>query len=479
MVVIVAYFAIMAILGLVAWKKNTTSDDYFVAGKKLGTFSLAAMWLSTWIGGASIVGTVSDSYSTGIAGGWYVTILAVGTFLFGITFTKLTKRLGDKLKNITYPALIESRYDRRTGSIVVICCFFANIGYLASQLVALGTMLSTITGWEPFTSFVVGTLITVAYSAIGGLMAITYTTWVQFILILLGTVFLGMPISAHAIGGIGNISSLPAEFFDLGRTGWATTLALGVSSIFSFYTSMSSYTRCFAAKNSKVARAGTLWAAAGVFGIAIGATYMGLAAKVLMPELRSGTSPYAALVGTYFPAGVSGLVMVGVLAAIMSTGVVSINGCATNISVDIYRERMNPNAPDKKVRHLGIISSFIVGIAGAALAWWKYNVIDLLLLAFTFQAASLFFPTVMGVFWKKPTSKAAFYSMAASFAVVVVWLIGEALELGSIFTVDALWPGLLTSLVVMLAVTYLVPPTEQDKENAERFCSISLSKTEE
>ncbi len=46
-VIIVVYFAIMAILGVVAWKRNKTSEDYFVAGKSLGTFSLAAMWLSS------------------------------------------------------------------------------------------------------------------------------------------------------------------------------------------------------------------------------------------------------------------------------------------------------------------------------------------------------------------------------------------------------------------------------------------------
>lgn len=475
LIVIVVYFLLMAVLGLLAYKRNKTSDDYFVAGKKLGTFSLAAMWLSTWIGGASIVGTASDSYAVGIAGGWYVIILAIGTFLFGITFTGLAKRLGERLQDITYPALIESRYDRKTGGIVVVCCFFANIGYLASQLVALGTMLSTITGLSSPASFAVGTIVTVAYSAIGGLMAITYTTWIQFILILLGTVFLGVPISAIAIGGFANISVLPADYFDMGRAGWSTILALGVSSIFSFYTSMSSYTRCFAAKTSKIARNGTLWAALGVLGVAFGATYMGMAAKVLFPALPEKGSAYAALVGTYFPAGISGLVLVGVLAAIMSTGVVSINGCATNVSIDIYRDRMCPDAPDRRIKGIGIVSSFAVGIVGAALAWWKYNVVDLLLLAFTFQAASMFFPTVLGVFWKKPTAKAAFYSIAASFTVVIIWLVCDMLGLGGIFAIDALWPGLLTSLVVLLAVSYAAAPTEEDKKKADIFCSISRS----
>ena len=471
-VIIVVYFSVMFILGIVAWKRNKTSEDYFVAGKSLGTFSLASMWLSSWIGGASIVGTATDAYNLGVSGGWYVIILALGTLIFGLTFTQLVKRLGDKLHDITYPALITSRYDKKAGTVVVVSCFLANVGFLSSQLVAMGSMLTTITGWDPWTSFLVSTVITIIYSAIGGLLAITYTTWIQFVLIILGTVVLGIPLAARAMGGLGEIATLPSEWFDIGRYGWPTIIALGVSSIFSFFTSMDSYTRSFAAKNSKVARRGTIWAAVGVLCIAVGATYMGMAAKVLMPDMADGSSAYAAIVVNYFPTGISGLVLVGVFAAIMSTGVVCINSCAANVSVDIYRDRINPKASDKNVSLMGIASSLAVGIVGAALAWWKYDIVDLLLLALTFQAASLFFPTVFGMFWKRATKKAAFASMCVSLAVVFIWLLGDGMHWGKIFEIDALWPGLLASGIVFFAVALLVKPTEDDIQKAELFCSV-------
>lgn len=470
-VIIIGYFAVMALLGLVAYKRNKSSEDYFVAGKSLGTFSLAAMWLSSWIGGASIVGTATDGYNLGVSGGWYVSILALGTFIFGITFTKIAKRLGEKLQSITYPQLITNRYDNKTGVVVVICCFMANIGFLSSQLVALGSMLSTMTGWDQSTCFLIGTVITVAYSAIGGLMAITYTTWIQFILIVAGTVVLGIPLASKAMGGMSQLSTLPPEWFDIGRRGWPTIIALAVSSIFSYFTTMDSYTRCFAAKSEKVARNGAIWAAVGVLFIAFGATYIGMAARVAIPDLPAGSSAYAALVVNFFPKGISGLVLVGVLAAIMSTGVVCINCCAANVSMDIYKERIRPDAPDKTIKLLGIISSLGSGVIGALLAWWKYDIVSLLLLALTFQAAALFFPTVLGVFWKKPTSKAAFVSVVASFSVVIVWLVGDALNLGGIFKVDALWPGLLTSGVVFIAMSLFGKPTDDDIRKAELFCT--------
>ena len=158
-IIIVVYFAVMAVMGIIAYRRNKTSEDFFVAGKSMGTFSLAAMWLSSWIGGSSIVGTSTDAYNLGVTGGWYVTILAVGCVIFGLTFSKVTKTLGDKLKNITYPGLIMSRYDRVSSDIVIICCFLANVGFLASQLVAMGSMLTTITGWSASTCFIISTVI--------------------------------------------------------------------------------------------------------------------------------------------------------------------------------------------------------------------------------------------------------------------------------------------------------------------------------
>lgn len=469
-IIIIVYFAVMAILGVVGYKKNKTSEDYFLAGKKLGTFSLAAMWMSSWIGGSSIVGTSTNAYELGITGGWYVLILSVGCLIFGLTFSKLANRLGNKLKDMTYPALITSRYDGRSGMIVVICCFLANLGFLASQLVAMGSMLTTITGWSQSTCFVVSTVVTVAYSAIGGLLAITYTTWIQFILIIVGTVILGVPLASKAMGGLSQLNTLPPEWFDIGRQGWPTIIALAVSSIFSFFTSMDSYTRSFAAKDAKTSRNGTLWAAVAILFIAIGATIIGMAAKVLIPELPEGSSAYAALVARFFPAGISGIVLVGVFAAIMSTGVVCINCCAANISMDIYKSRMKPDASDNSVKVLGMVSSLAVGVIGALLAWWKYNVISLLLLAFTFQASSLFFPTVFGVFWKKPTAKASFVSMLVSLLVVLLWLVGDGMNWGPIFKIDALWPGLLSSGVIYVIMSLTDTPTKEDIARAEAFC---------
>ena len=470
-VIIILYFVAMAVIGIYAFRKNKSTDDYYVAGKTLGIFSIAAMWLSGWIGGSSIVGTSTDAYNLGVAGGWYVVILAIGTALFGLTFSKPAKRIGEKMQNITYSALIANRYDQRSGSIVLICSFLAQLGFIASQLVALGSMMGTLTGWDPSVCYIVSAIITIFYSAVGGMYAITYTTWIQFILIIAGTVVLGVPLAGRAMGGFAQVKTLPASYFDIGAYGWSTTLALAVSSIGSFFTSMDSYTRCFSAKSEKVSRKGALWAALGVLFIAASATFVGLAARVLMPELPEGSSAFAAVVAKYFPAGVSGIVMIGIFAAIMSTGVVSINMCSACITMDFYRDRINPKAEDAKLKRMGIITAIVSGVVAALVAWWKYNIISLLLMAFTFTTATLFFPTVCGLFWKKPNSKAAFVSMLCSLVVVIIWMVGDGAGWGPLFAIDALWPGLLVSGVTFFGITFLSKTSEEEAKKAEDFCN--------
>ena len=125
----------------------------------------------------------------------------------------------------------------------------------------------------------------------------------------------------------------------------------------------------------------------------------------------------------------------------------------------------------KTLKILGMITSLAVGIIGALLAWWKYNVISLLLLAFTFQASSLFFPTVLGMFWRKPTGNASFYSMVVSLACVFLWLIGNNLGWGGVFKLDAVWPGLISSLLVYVIMGMMAKPTAEDYAKADQFCA--------
>ena len=111
----------------------------------------------------------------GITGIWYVGTMAFGCALFALLFSGLVKKVGDKLKNITFPELIEARYDGRSRTVATISTILAYIAYTAGQLAAIGAILHTLLGWDPLHCFILGAVVVILYTTLGGLLAVTYT----------------------------------------------------------------------------------------------------------------------------------------------------------------------------------------------------------------------------------------------------------------------------------------------------------------
>lgn len=208
-----------------------------------GPISIMCLWMSAWIGGASITGTSSKAYELGITAVWYVFIIVIGTVLFAAVMTKPVKRIGDRMRNLTFPDFIESRYDSKTRVATTVTTILAYVAYTASQFVAGASMLNLLTGWSLPACFLITTVVIVVYTAIGGLLAVTYTDIAQMLLLVVGVVVLAVPVSMNVMH-TENLSfqALPESYFDIGAWGWPTIFALALSTIFSFFTSMDSYT---------------------------------------------------------------------------------------------------------------------------------------------------------------------------------------------------------------------------------------------
>jgi len=216
---IFAYLALMIAIGLYASRKQDSVEDFFIAGGRLGTFSIACLWLASWVGGATVVGGVAKAYEFGISGSWYTICMAIGCLTFGLFFAARVKRWGNE-----------------------------------RQL-------------------------------------LTYTDWVQFAMLFIGIVIIGIPIAIESGGTWEALSTqLPSEHFN--PTGWgvATMLALGVSLPLSFFVAMDNYTRMFAARNEQVAKRGTLLATVFLLPIAVGTVWIGMTAVLTHPGIENGDS---------------------------------------------------------------------------------------------------------------------------------------------------------------------------------------------
>ena len=452
--IIFAYLALMIAIGIYASRRQDSVEDYFIAGGKLGSFSIACLWLASWVGGAAVVGGTTKAFEFGISGGWYTTCMLIACLLFGFFFAVRVKREGNKHNLLTYPDFIETRYDSRTRIVATITTILAYIGYAAGQLAAAGAVLSTLLGWDYSSSLLLASAIIVVYTATGGFLAVTYTDWVQITLLLVGVVIVGIPISIANGGTLEAFATgLPAGHFNPIGWGLPTMLALGVSIPLAFFVAMDCYTRMFAAKDEVAAKRGTYLAAALLVPLVIGSTWLGLTAAVLYPGVESEGDILSRLIIDIFPVGLKGLLLVGLLAALMSTADICILTAAANGSRDIYQRYMNPDVEPKQLFRISMVLAAIVGVASALMAWQMQDIVGILLLAFTVNAAALFVPTIAMVTLKNVNTDAAFWSISLALLTVVTWYGASVMKLAPVFQNDPLWPGLIVSIVVFSAIS--------------------------
>ena len=413
-----------------------------------------ALWMSSWVGGAAIMGSAEKSFSMGITFLWYPLSMFCGFIVFGLTFAARVKRLGDKHRHITYPDLIEQRYDSRTRIVSTVTTILAYIGYTASQLLGAAHIITSITGLTLGMSFVVATSVTIVYTSMGGFFAVERTDRFQALLMLLGVTVVAVPLTLNALGGVSRLTTeLPASYFEMGTWGWGTIAAMFISMVLTFFTSMDGYTRCYAAKSERSARNGTLLAAFFVLVVSGSICFLGMSSKVLFPNASGGTSALVTLIISVFPLGLKGLILVAILSAIMSTADTCILCASANLTRDIYQRFVNPNASQKKILQLSILSSFLVGITGALIGWYSKDIMSLLIMTFTINSAGLFIPTVGVFLWKWASARAAFWSMSLSLLVVVGWYICQAvLPDSGLLSIDPVWPGLLVSIGVFFTL---------------------------
>jgi SSS family solute:Na+ symporter len=227
--------------------------------------------------------------------------------------------------------------------------------------------------------------------------------------------------------------------------------------VLSFFVAMDSFSRSFAARDAGTARLGALLATVLMLPIALAVAWLGLAAAVLYPDPASTASILATFVVDRFPVGLKGLMVIGILSAVMSVASISVLTASANYARDIHQRYLRPNIPPPAMLRIGALAALGAGALGLLMAWRMRDIIDLLQFGFTLNSAGLFLPTVAALFTNRVPASAAFWSTAASLATVVAWRIAADAGAGGVFAIDPLWPGLAVSALLLVVLTALQP----------------------
>lgn len=416
--VVFIYIAGMLLLGWMGMRRATSREEFLVAGRNLGPGFYMGTMAATVLGGASTVGTVKLGYVYGISGFWLCAALGCGILVLNLFLAKPLL----KLKVFTVTQVLERRYNtvaRRTSALVML--MYAVMISVTSVL-AIATVMQVLFVLPFWLAVLIGGGVVVLYSAVGGMWSLTLTDIVQFLIKTIGLMFILLPICLHRVGGWEQLSAkLPASYFSFTTIGTDTIITYFVIYFFGILIGQDIWQRVFTARSERVARyAGSI---AGLYCIVYGliCASIGMATKVLLPDLEVPANAFAAMVKEGLPDGVRGLVIAAALAAMMSTASAALLAASTTLTEDLSGRNGCSLWTNR-------IVTLLVGGLVLALAMVVSDVISALTLAYNLLVAGMLVPLLGAIFWPRATTAGAISSMVLGCATAIVAMYSYGLD---------------------------------------------------
>lgn len=415
----------MLALGWYGMRRAKTREDYLVAGRNLGPGFYLGTMAATVLGGASTIGTVRLGYVHGISGFWLCAALGLG--IIGISLFLAKPLL--KLKIFTVTQVLERRYNptARHSSAAIMLVYALMIG--ATSTIAIGTVMQVLFGIPFWVAVLIGGGIVVAYSTIGGMWSLTLTDIVQFMIMTIGLVFILMPMSISDAGGWDAlVAKLPASYFSLTAIGWDTIITYFLIYFFGIFIGQDIWQRVFTARSEGVAKvAGT---AAGVYCVLYGlaAAAIGMAAKVLLPDLDNVNNAFASIVDATLPDGIRGLVVAAALAALMSTASAGLLAASTTAAQDLWPLLSGSNADGEGDAHKNRLFTLLLGVVVLGIALVVSDVISALTLAYNLLVGGMLIPLLGAIYWKRASTVGAIASMVLGSLTACLFMFLDGLD---------------------------------------------------
>ncbi|MGB5979159.1 MAG: sodium:solute symporter family protein, partial [Cyclobacteriaceae bacterium] len=296
------------------------------------------------------------------------------------------------------------------------------------------------------------------------------TDTIQWIILMGGLIFIGIPMSWVAVGGWEGITStVPAEMVSMSNLGWNDLVNWGITIIPIWFVGMTLYQRIYATKDVKSAK--KAWFYAGLFEwpiMAFMGVMLGLMSRVALEQGILGELTVAdvdaetglpLLLRTILPAGILGLMMSAYFSAILSTADSCLMAASGNVMTDLIGERGMTTGHHLR---LSQVATFILGGLALLLASQMTEVLGLMLYSYAFMVSGLFIPVLGALFWKKSSTAGAFWAMLTG-GITTISLILSDIPLP--YELDANIFGLSAALIVFVVISYLFPDKKQTNSN--------------
>lgn len=498
---IILYLAGMVYVGFHFSKKGggDSADEFYLGGRKLGplvtAMSAEASDMSSWL----LMGLPGLAYLTGIAdAGWTAIGLAVGTYLNWLIVAKRLRRYSVACDAITIPDFFSKRYRDDKNILmciaaIVILIFF--IPYTASGFKAIGTLFSSLFHVNYHVVMILGAVVIVGYTVMGGFMAVSTTDLIQSIVMsvaLVIIVFFGV----HVAGGwdaVASNSRSLAGYLSMTRLhnrADNTASAYSLLSILSTlawglgYFGMPHILLRFMAishedKLKTSRRIASIWVVISMF-VAILIGMIGYSASVAgqIPFFTTSSDSETVIIqlsgllgqNGFLLSLTAGVVLAGILACTMSTAdsqlLTAASGVSQNLMQDFLKIKMDAKASMASAR----LTVVAIALVGMILAWNPDSSV-FAIVSFAWAGFGASFGPVMlfALFWRRSNLPGALAGMISGGVMVFVWKYGVR-PLGGPWNIYELLPAFITASLVIVAVSLATAPPS--KEICEEFDSI-------
>jgi len=478
----VAIYMVMCIgVGLWAMRRTSNTHDFFMAGRHLGVLVASIAVFSSTMSGFGFVGGPGLVYKMGTSSFWIVLSMSIGIC---ITFFLLGKRLRllAELRNpISLPDAVAARYrSRSAGFLTAIAILLGVLGYLATQILAMATVLQSIfadVDWigtlRIETCVAISTAVLVFYCVTGGIVASVYTDLVQGMIMVVAAVLVLITAILAVDGGLLGMSQTiladdPEAMSPWGTLGvvgcltWYFVFSLGVCGQPHVITKLMMTKRVDEAKRMlPVSVLGYAFSA--LLWIGVGLSMRALVVQGVEPTLTKADDAASVFLLNYANPLLSGVVFAGLFAAIMSTADSFLNIGAAAVVHDIPRALVGKSLPQELL--WARIATVVIGVIAALLALYIGGLVAILgTVGWSIFAAAIVPTVAIGFNWKRATA------MACNVAIVASLLINIGLKVGEVKLPHNFNPGalaLLVSLTLFFVISLATPQPKIDKDVEE------------
>lgn len=453
------YFLIVFLIGLYGLKSTKNEVDYWIAGGRLGWPLGGATMAATHTSAGTFIGTIGLIYTAGWSFGWLLITIPLGYWLM-VAF--LAPRF-TRVKKLTLPAFIESRYYSKTArAIAASIILIATVVYIQAQIVAGGIVANVVFGISPFNGMLIFTVVLIFYTLFGGMLAVVYTDLVQLIIMFIGSI-LAVPLALRQVGSFDQLITyaqvLKPETFEWSGISLTLLFTMGLALLLSLISTPDKLTRLYVMKDMQTIRRGILLTIVMVCTINLLVFVLAVAGIAVFPSLPTGDMAMPLIANALLPPVLGAILLAAVTAAMMSTVDSLLLVAGSALSEDIYNNVLSPGTSNKRKLVIARVGIFVVGILPLILTVMgvgQGELIQFIVLLFAALMASSFcIPVLGGVLWKRATREGAIASMIGGVTVTLLW------KLFGIPFIDPVVPGFISSLVLMILVSISTPPPPQ------------------